>query len=350
MVLHVDPVKRRISLGLKQCTPNPWEALLDAHPVGSIVEGQVRNITEFGLFVGLDIGVDGMVHMSDLDWQQPGEEAITRYKKGDVVTARVLDVDIEKERISLGFKQLGEDPFADASRLKKGQTVTCVVAKIVDGGIEVTVGEGISGFIRKNELARERSEQRPDRFAAGEKVDARITNIDSKSRRLTLSIKAREVAEEKKAMAEYGSSDSGASLGDILGAAMSRAREKVEAKGAEPEAAESEAAAEEATESEGEAPAAAEAPAEDAPEPAAAEPAAKAAEDKPKAKSKAKKTAKEVVEEDAEAALVADQEKPAKSRAKKAKKAPAKGKAKSKDDKAAAEESASDAAGEVDSE
>ncbi len=358
MVLHVDPVKRRISLGLKQCTPNPWEALLDAHPVGSIVEGQVRNITEFGLFVGLDIGVDGMVHMSDLDWQQPGEEAITRYKKGDVVTARVLDVDIEKERISLGFKQLGEDPFADANRLKKGQTVTCVVAKIVDGGIEVTVGDGISGFIRKSELARERSEQRPDRFAAGEKVDARITNIDSKSRRLTLSIKAREVAEEKKAMAEYGSSDSGASLGDILGAAMSRAREKVEAKAAEPEVAESEAAepeaaaAEEATESEGEAPAAAEAPAEDAPEPAAAAPAAKAAEDKPKAKSKAKKAAKEVVEEDAEAALVADQEKPAKSRAKKAKKAPAKakGKAKSKDDKAAAEESASDAAGEVDSE
>ncbi len=390
MVLHVDPVKRRISLGLKQCTANPWEALLDAHPVGSVVEGQVRNITEFGLFVGLDIGVDGMVHMSDLDWQQPGEEAITRYKKGDVVTARVLDVDIEKERISLGFKQLTEDPFADASQLKKGQIVTCVVAKIVDGGIEVTVDDGISGFIRKSELARERSEQRPDRFAAGEKVDAKITNIDSKSRRLTLSIKAREVAEEKKAMAEYGSSVSGASLGDILGAAMTRAREKVEAKEAEAPAGEP--AAEETAESEGQAPAAADAPAEDAPEPAAAEPEAKAAEPEPaaaepeakaaedepaaaepeakaaepepKAKSprtsKAKKAAKEEVKEDAEAAAVADQEKPAKSRAKKAKKAPAKaksaakspakGKAKGKDDKTATEESASDAAGEGDSE
>ena len=227
-VLDTDPEKRRISLGLKQCMPNPWEEFLANHTAGSEVEGDVKNITEFGLFVGLPGDIDGMVHLSDLSWSRRGEEALAEYKKGDRVKAKVLDVDVEKGRISLGIKQFTDDPFEGGlGKLKKGAVVTCTVAAIVDGGIEVTVGDGIKGFIRKNELSRDRSEQRPDRFATGEKVDAKITQIDSAKRCLTLSVKAREVAEEKRAMAEYGSSDSGASLGDILGAAI---REKQVAK------------------------------------------------------------------------------------------------------------------------
>jgi small subunit ribosomal protein S1 len=220
-VLDTDPEKRRISLGLKQCMANPWEEFLANYPDGSEVEGEVKNITEFGLFIGLPGDIDGMVHLSDLSWSQRGEEALSEYKKGDQVKAKVLDVNVEKGRISLGIKQFTDDPFEGGlDKLKKGAVVTCTVSAIVDGGIEVTVGEGIKGLIRKNELSRDRSEQRPDRFAAGEKVDARITQIDRASRRLTLSVKAREVADEKRAMAEYGSSDSGASLGDILGAAI----------------------------------------------------------------------------------------------------------------------------------
>jgi small subunit ribosomal protein S1 len=221
-VLDTDPEKRRISLGLKQCMGNPWEEFRTNHQSGSEVEGEVKNITEFGLFIGLPGDIDGMVHLSDLSWNQRGEEALAEFKKGDQVKAKVLDVDVEKERISLGIKQFTADPFEGGimDKWKKGAVVTCTVSAIVDGGIEVTVGEGLTGFIRKNELSRDRSEQRPDRFAAGEKVDAKITQIDRAARRLTLSVKAREVADEKRAMAEYGSSNSGASLGDILGAAI----------------------------------------------------------------------------------------------------------------------------------
>jgi small subunit ribosomal protein S1 len=229
MVLDVDPAKRRISLGLKQCMENPWEAFHDKYPAGTELQGEVKNITEFGLFVGLPGEIDGMVHLSDLDWNKPGEEAIKDYNKGDMVKVRVLDIDVEKERISLGIKQLASDPFeASMARLKKGDIVTATVTAITDGGVEISVGDGVPGFIRKSELSRDRAEQRPDRFAVGEKVDAKITAIDRTSRKLTLSIKAREVEEEKKAMAEYGSSDSGASLGDILGAAISRSRAKEE--------------------------------------------------------------------------------------------------------------------------
>ena len=221
MVLDVDPVKRRISLGLKQVSDNPWDSFRERHPIGSTIEGEVKNITEFGLFVGLTGDIDGMVHLSDLTWEQAGEEAIRDFKKGDIVKAKVLDVDIEKERISLGIKQLSQDPFAStAAELKRGVIVTCTVTQLTENGLEVTVGDGMPGFIRKSELSRDRSEQRPDRFAVGEKVDAKITQIDQKGRKLTLSIKAREVEEEKQAMADYGSSDSGASLGDILGAAL----------------------------------------------------------------------------------------------------------------------------------
>ncbi len=230
MVLDVDPQKRRISLGLKQTLANPWEAFLEEHPVGNEIEGEVRNITEFGLFVGLPGEIDGMVHLTDIDWNRPGEEAINNYRRGEVVRVKVLDVDVEKERISLGIKQLAADPFeAGMAKLKKGEVLTGTVAAITDGGIEVTIGDGVLGFIRKSELSRDRSEQRPDRFAVGEKLDAKVTAIDRATRKLSLSIKAREMDEEKRAMAEFGSSDSGASLGDILGAAISRARRQGEA-------------------------------------------------------------------------------------------------------------------------
>ena len=224
-ILEVDPVKRRISLGLKQTLQNPWEAFAEKHPVGSEVEGEVKNKTEFGLFVGLDDDVDGMVHLSDLDWNRPGEQVIDDFKKGDVVRAQVLDVDVEKERISLGIKQLAGDPFADAGEIKKGQIVTCEVIEVKDAGVEVKIVDtDMQTFIRRAELARDRGDQRPERFAAGEKFDARVVQFDRKARRVQVSIKALEVAEEKEAMAQFGSADSGASLGDILGAAFNKKR------------------------------------------------------------------------------------------------------------------------------
>lgn len=227
-VLEVDPVKRRISLGLKQTLANPWESFAEKYPVGSEVEGEVKNKTEFGLFIGLDGDVDGMVHLSDLDWNKPGEQAIEDFKKGDVVKAKVLDVDTEKERISLGIKQLGTDAHApqasdDATSgdLKKGNVVTCEVIDVKEGGIDVKIaGSDLVSFIKRNELARDRADQRPERFAIGEKVDARITQYDKRARKVSVSIKALEFAEEKEAIAQYGSADSGASLGDILGAAL----------------------------------------------------------------------------------------------------------------------------------
>ncbi|MBV9552089.1 MAG: 30S ribosomal protein S1 [Alphaproteobacteria bacterium] len=223
MVLDVDPTKRRISLGLKQTLANPWEAFLEDHPAGSEIEGEVRNTTEFGLFIGLPGEIDGMVHLSDIDWTKPGEEAMQDYRKGQMVKVKVLDVDVEKERISLGIKQLENDPFeSGVDKIKKGDVVTATISATSDTGIDVTLPDGMPGFIRKSELSRDRSEQRPDRFAVGERIDAKITQIDRATRKVTLSIKAREVDEEKRAMAEFGSSDSGASLGDILGAAIRR--------------------------------------------------------------------------------------------------------------------------------
>jgi len=230
MVLDVDPQKRRISLGLKQVMPNPWEAFTEEHPVGSTVEGEVRNITEFGLFVGPPGDIDGMVHLSDIDWSRPGEEAVQDYRKGQEVKVKVLDVDVEKERISLGIKQLEADPFEQGvGNVKKGDVVTATISGVQDTGLDVTLPDGMPGFIRKSELSRDRSEQRPDRFAVGERLDAKITTIDRATRRVTLSIKAREVDEEKKAMAEFGSAESGASLGDILGAAIRRRQGEADA-------------------------------------------------------------------------------------------------------------------------
>jgi small subunit ribosomal protein S1 len=222
-ILEVDPAKRRISLGLKQTQDNPWEVFLAAHPKGSVVEGPVRNITEFGLFVGLDGGVDGMVHLSDLDWNRSGDEAIKDYKKGDVVRATVLDVDATKERISLGIKQALGDPMEKVGTLKKGSQVTCEVVAVQDNGIEVKIVDtDITTFIKRSDLSRDRSEQRPERFNVGNKVDAAVTSFDKNNRRISVSIKALEIAEEKQAVAQYGSSDSGASLGDIFKAAIKK--------------------------------------------------------------------------------------------------------------------------------
>ena len=226
LILDVDEPKRRISLGLKQAQGNPWEVFLEAHPPGSIVEGEIRNITEFGLFIGIGPELDGMVHMSDLSWDEAGEAAMAKFEKGQVVKAKVLDVDVEKERISLGVKQLEADPAAEVlDRVKKNEIVTCVVTQVQANGIEVKVNDVLTGFIRRAELARDRADQRPDKFAVGETVDAKVIAVDRAARRLSLTIKGKEIEEEREAMKEFGSTDSGASLGDILGAAIRRRRE-----------------------------------------------------------------------------------------------------------------------------
>jgi small subunit ribosomal protein S1 len=228
-VLEVDPVKRRISLGLKQTMRNPWEVFVEKYPPGATIEGEVKNKTEFGLFLGLDGDVDGMVHLSDLDWKRPGEQVIEEYKKGDKVQAQVLDVDVEKERISLGIKQLQGDPMAAAGDMKKGDVVTTEVTEVKESGIDVKIAGGdLVAFIKRSELARDRNDQRSDRFQVGQKVDARVVLFDRRAHKVQLSIKALEVAEEKEAIAQYGSSDSGATLGDILGSALKRKGEEAE--------------------------------------------------------------------------------------------------------------------------
>jgi small subunit ribosomal protein S1 len=228
MVLDVDADKRRISLGLKQVMHNPWEAFQAEHPIGTNIEGEVRGITEFGLFVGLGPDLDGMVHINDIDWNLAGEEAVKKYNKGDTVSARVLDIDIEKERISLGIKQLSQDP-TETIDLRKNSIVTTTVVEITTGGIEVSIADGaMKAFIRKADLARDRGDQRPERFAVGDKVDALVTAFDKAGRKVSLSIKAMEIKDEKEAVEQYGSADSGASLGDILGAALKGAKKDEE--------------------------------------------------------------------------------------------------------------------------
>ena len=220
MVLEIDSVKRRVSLGLKQTIRNPWEVFSESFPEGSEIEGEVKNITEFGLFIGLENDIDGMVHLSDISWDGNGEESLGTFKKGDSVKAVVTEIDIEKERVSLSIKGLGNDPFKGATEgVKRGTIITVGVTAIEDSGIEVEY-EGMKSFIRRSDLSRDRAEQRPERFGVGDKIDVRVTNIDAKTRKMGLSIKAREIAEEKEAVQQYGSTDSGASLGDILGAAL----------------------------------------------------------------------------------------------------------------------------------
>ena len=221
MVLEVDEEKRRISLGLKQCQENPWADFADKRKEGEVFEGEIRNVTEFGLFVALDDDIDGMVHLSDISWEDESEDVLKQYETGKTVKVKILEIDPEKERVALGIKQLTDDPFEGAmDGVKKGGVVTCTVTEITSGGIEVSVNDNVKGFIKKSDLSSERSEQRPDRFAVGEKVDAKVTSMDKKSRKVGLSIKAHEIDENKQAMKEFGSTESGASLGDILGAAL----------------------------------------------------------------------------------------------------------------------------------
>ncbi len=229
VVLSIDRAKRRISLGLKQVSENPWISFSEKNPQGSIVEGNIKSITEFGLFIGLSDDIDGMVHYTDISWNNKGEELIKNYKKGELVKAKVLSIDMEKERISLGIKQLKEDPMKSVD-FHKGDTVTCTITEIATNGIEVSLGKDNANkaFIKKSDLSRDRLEQRTERFAVGDKVDAMITSIDKNNRKIILSIKALEVAEEKEAVAQYGSSDSGASLRDILGAALLQEEEEAD--------------------------------------------------------------------------------------------------------------------------
>ena len=227
MILDIEESKRRISLGLKQCVENPWEAFNNKYSVGSELEGEIKNITDFGIFIEASEQIDGLVHLSDISWEGNTEEMLNKFKKGDLVKTKILDISVENERISLGIKQLEADPFADSSlKLKRGNIITCVVEDVHEQGLDVEISDGVKGFIRKSELSRDREEQRPDRFAKGDKVDAQITNVDKKSRKIALSIKAREILEEKKAMKDYGSSDSGATLGDILGVALNVDKKK----------------------------------------------------------------------------------------------------------------------------
>lgn len=221
VILEIDYEKRRISLGMKQCVENPWAKFAENSPIGSILSGEVKNSTEFGLFIGLEGDLDGMIHLSDLDWNEKSESALEKYQKGQTVDVKVLDIDVEKERISLGIKQLSEDPFSGLKQIKKGDVVTCHITQIRDGGLDVTIGkDGIASSIKRSDLSVDKSEQRPERYAVGELVDAKVTQIDAKSNKLTLSIKSLQIEQEKEAVEQYGSADSGASLGDILGEAL----------------------------------------------------------------------------------------------------------------------------------
>ena len=227
MILEVDHEKRRISLGIKQCQENPWAGFADKHKVGDEMTGEINNITEFGLFVAVDSDIDGMVHISDISWEDQTEDALKPFTKGGKVKVKILDVDAEKERVALGIKQLTDDPFEGSMKgMAKGAVVTCTISDVKPMIIEVTVNDGVTGVIKKVDLSRERSEQRTDRFAIGEKVDAKIITVDQKNRKVGLSIKARELDEDKKALEEFGSTESGASLGDILGAALSGKEDK----------------------------------------------------------------------------------------------------------------------------
>ena len=230
VVLEIDSAKRRISLGMKQCKPNPWLDLQENHKIGSEVEGEVKSITEFGLFIGLPGEMDGLIHLSDLAWNSSGEDIISNFKKGDLVKAKLLEIDVDKERVSLGIKQLTKDPMSDNKDLVRGNIVTSVIKSITEKGLHVEISEGVNGFVKKSELAKERGDQRVDRFAVDEKIDGRIMSIDSNTREVNLSIKALQVAEEKQAMKDYGSVDSGASLGDILGAALEKKANKTDEK------------------------------------------------------------------------------------------------------------------------
>ncbi len=223
MILEIEEEKRRISLGIKQCLENPWQNFKDNHKLNEEIEGEIKNVTDFGIFVGFENDIDGLVHLSDISWEGNGDELISNYNKGSKLKTKILDINVEKERVSLGIKQLTKDKVSnELENIKLGDTVTCVITKITENILEITVGDNIKGIIKKSDVSRDRAEQKTDRFGVSDKVDATVIKIDKKSRKINLSIKAREIEEEKKAMEEFGSSDSGASLGDILGAALEK--------------------------------------------------------------------------------------------------------------------------------
>ena len=225
MVLEIDTFKKRLSLGIKQCVDNPWENFAQKNPIGTVLKGNIQNITDFGIFVQVDEGLDGLVHLSDIDWKVPGDIAIKDYSVGQEIEAQILDFEIDKERISLGIKQLNDDPIGDVE-LKKGSVVTCTVINTDKGGVDVEIGDGFPAFIKRNDLSMDKTEQDPSRFEVGQKVDAKIMSFDKRSRRVTLSIKSLQISDEKEAIKQYGSKDSGASLGDILGEAFDKSSEK----------------------------------------------------------------------------------------------------------------------------
>ena len=222
MVLEIDPEKKRLSLGLKQCLDNPWEDFAQNNPIGTKLKGKIQNITDFGLFVKVSDELDGLVHMSDVDWRKSGPEAIKDFQVDQEISAIIIDIDPSKERISLGIKQLDDDPMESLDQIKKGSVVTCTVISSQASGIDVEIGDKVPAFIKRSDLSKDKSEQIPERFEAGQKVDAKVTNYDSKSRKISLSIRALEISDEKEAIEQYGSKDSGASLGDILGEALDK--------------------------------------------------------------------------------------------------------------------------------
>ena len=222
MVLEIDSEKKRLSLGIKQCFDNPWENFAQKNPVGNLVKGKIQNIADFGIFVQVEEGLDGLVHLSDIDWKVEGNIAIKEYKVGQEIEAKILDFEIEKERISLGIKQLSDDPLSSLGTTKKGDVLTCTVSNTLKSGIEVNIGTDFTAFIKRSDLSMDKSEQNPERFEIGQKVDAKVIRFDKKSRKINLSIKALQISDEKEAIEQYGSKDSGASLGDILGEALDK--------------------------------------------------------------------------------------------------------------------------------
>jgi len=222
-VIEIDDEKRRISLGLKQCKENPWESIVKKYKVGDIIDSNIVNIVDFGIFVKVLDEIDGMVHISDLTWEENYEKVLETYTKGKEIKVKILEIDSEKERISLGIKQLQESP---AEKMKgkypKNSLVTCEILSIDDDGIQVKIDENQKGYISKSNLAKSKSEQKVERFAIGEKIDSIVLSFDSKKGLINLSIKHKEIIEEKEALSQYGSSDSGASLGDILGKVLKK--------------------------------------------------------------------------------------------------------------------------------
>ncbi len=219
MVLDIDEERRRISLGIKQCFPNPWDEFSATHNKGDVVKGTIKSITDFGIFIGLDGGIDGLVHLSDISWNEPGEEAVRNFTKGDEIEAVVLSVDPERERISLGIKQLEKDPFSNfVAEHSKGSIVKGTVKEVDAKAAIVDLGDGVDGTLRASELSRDRIEDARTMLSVGDEVEAKYMGVDRKSRAIMLSVKAKDSDDEAAMMQDYGASTSEAttSLGDVL--------------------------------------------------------------------------------------------------------------------------------------